>query len=60
MSIQLSNIVRSKLRGALLGGLVGDCLGSPFEGEATVGRTFLANYLKKLLVETTKSEYLEH
>jgi len=39
----------AKFRGSLLGSLVGDCLGSPFEGEAHIGRTHLTNYFNQIL-----------
>lgn len=46
-----SNMLKSKIRGCLLGGLIGDCLGAPFEGESPVGRVVLKNYFTKLLIE---------
>lgn len=55
MSSPLVSMVRSRFRGCLLGGLVGDCLGSPFEGDQVVGRNFLATYLNKML-DKNKSE----
>lgn len=43
-------ILRSKFRGCLLGALLGDCLGAPFEGEAmsSGGKLVLQKYFDKL------------
>ncbi|KAK9872672.1 hypothetical protein WA026_018806 [Henosepilachna vigintioctopunctata] len=43
-------ILKSRFRGCLLGSLLGDCLGAPFEGdEITAGeKTVIKNYLDKL------------
>lgn len=41
--------LHSKFRGCLLGGLIGDCLGSAFEGEQTVGKSVLNTYMQRLL-----------
>ncbi|CAL8127016.1 unnamed protein product [Orchesella dallaii] len=38
----------SRFRGSMLGSLMGDCLGSPFEGEASIGKVFLNNYFSQL------------
>lgn len=43
------NQLRSRFRGCLLGVHVGDTLGSPFEGDHTVARSNLRNYLNNLL-----------
>lgn len=43
-----SNLVRSKFRGSLLGVLIGDCLGSPYEGEYNVSRIVLQRFFDKL------------
>lgn len=44
MIMNLSN----KFRGCLVGGLLGDCLGAPFEGETRSSRSVLNSYFKKL------------
>lgn len=44
----------AKYRGCLIGALVGDCLGAPFEGDPTVPRTQLHKYLDKLEDPTFK------
>ena len=49
----VTNMV-SKFRGCLIGGLIGDCLGAPFEGDRTIARSVLNNYMKKQLDETHK------
>ncbi|XP_074604390.1 ADP-ribosylhydrolase ARH3-like [Brevipalpus obovatus] len=43
------NLLRSRFRGCLLGVHLGDTLGSPFEGDATVAKTVLRNYLNNML-----------
>lgn len=57
MSSPLLNMLRSKFRGCLHGALLGDCFGCPFEGEATVGKLFLTNYLHKISHENEKSQF---
>ncbi|KAI1278485.1 hypothetical protein HDE_14362 [Halotydeus destructor] len=42
---------KSKFRGCLIGSLIGDCLGAPFEGDSKVGVTFLTNYMNNLLAK---------
>lgn len=46
----------SKFRGCLIGGLIGDCLGAPFEGDQTVTKSLLTNFLTKRLDERHKRE----
>lgn len=46
-----SVLISSKFRGSFLGGLLGDCLGGPFEGQSTLDAgelLVLRNYLDKL------------
>ncbi|RWS29743.1 Poly(ADP-ribose) glycohydrolase ARH3-like protein [Leptotrombidium deliense] len=50
MSAQLSQLA-TKFRGTLLGALIGDCFGSPFEGEINVSKSVLKKYVSNLLVE---------
>ena len=38
----------SKFRGCLVGGLLGDCLGAPYEGYLTIKKTGLQEYFDKL------------
>ncbi|XP_069679686.1 ADP-ribosylhydrolase ARH3-like [Periplaneta americana] len=38
----------SKFRGCLLGSLLGDCLGAPFEGDVEISKSVLQNYFDKL------------
>lgn len=38
----------SKFRGALVGVLLGDCLGSPYEGDETVSKIMLQKYFDKM------------
>ncbi len=40
--------LQAKFRGALLGGAVGDALGAPFEGRATVEPAEVARHLRRL------------
>ena len=49
----------SKFRGCLLGGLIGDCIGSPFEGDKVVGRGALLSYFNKLLTTDKSSRSLQ-
>jgi len=41
-------LLRSKARGCLVGALLGDCLGSPYEGDNNVSKVVLQNYFDKL------------
>lgn len=50
----LSQVMRSKFRGCLLGALIGDCIGSPFEGESQVMKGMLNSFFSKLLVESNQ------
>lgn len=38
----------SKFRGCMVGSLLGDCIGTPFEGEFPIAKNMLANFFKKL------------
>jgi len=44
----ISNL-SSRFRGSLIGALIGDCLGGPFEGDALVSKTHLIRYFNQLL-----------
>lgn len=46
-----------KFRGCMVGALMGDCFGAPFEGEARVSRSVLNSYFKKLLDPNLKVPY---
>ena len=48
--------MKTKFRGCMLGTLVGDCLGAPFEGEDG-SRTIVHNYFNKLDSKTAKGKY---
>ena len=58
MSITMSSVSNNlaKFRGCLVGGLMGDCLGSPFEAESVITRSVLYNFLTKQMEESNKSE----
>lgn len=43
-----NSLLTSKVRGCLVGALLGDCLGSPYEGESNVSKVVLQNYFDKL------------
>ncbi|XP_064465926.1 ADP-ribosylhydrolase ARH3-like [Ornithodoros turicata] len=43
-----------KFRGCLVGSLLGDCLGAPFEGDFPVSKSVLTSYVSKLLEESSK------
>lgn len=47
-TIMESNLMRSKFRGSLLGVVIGDCLGSSYEGEYNISRVVLQRYFDKL------------
>ncbi|RWS00714.1 Poly(ADP-ribose) glycohydrolase ARH3-like protein [Dinothrombium tinctorium] len=51
MCTQVSQLA-NKFRGTLIGALLGDCLGAPFEGDFVVTKSVLTNYVTKLQVET--------
>jgi len=40
--------IDSKFRGCLVGGLLGDCLGAPYEGHYGISKPGLQNYFDKL------------
>lgn len=44
----------SKFRGCMLGCLIGDCLGSPFEGEEFVSIESIQKFLAKQLEEQSE------
>ncbi|GFT59959.1 ADP-ribose glycohydrolase ARH3 [Nephila pilipes] len=39
----------SKFRGSMIGVLIGDCLGGPFEGDTRISKRILGNYFSNLL-----------
>ncbi|XP_054258958.1 ADP-ribosylhydrolase ARH3-like isoform X2 [Macrosteles quadrilineatus] len=43
-----SALLTSKVRGCLVGALLGDCLGSPYEGDSNISKSVLQNYFDKL------------
>lgn len=47
-------VLADKFRGCLVGALLGDCLGAPFEGVFPVHTTELKSFLSKRLDESTK------
>ncbi|KAL7638779.1 UNVERIFIED_CONTAM: hypothetical protein RMT77_010313 [Armadillidium vulgare] len=47
----------SKFRGCLIGGLLGDCLGAPFEGENRISKSVLNSYFNRLLDPSLKVPY---
>jgi poly(ADP-ribose) glycohydrolase ARH3 len=49
MAGSMRSVINSKFRGCLLGGLIGDCIGSPFEGDKIVVRGALVSYFERLL-----------
>ncbi|CAG2100555.1 unnamed protein product [Medioppia subpectinata] len=54
MSSSVANLV-NRFRGCLVGGLIGDCLGSPFEGDNPISRSVLYNFVTKQLEESPKT-----
>ncbi|XP_027203858.2 ADP-ribosylhydrolase ARH3-like [Dermatophagoides pteronyssinus] len=44
----------SKFRGCMIGGLIGDCLGSPFEGETSIPIDSIQKFLTKQLEEQSE------
>lgn len=41
--------LHSKFRGSVIGALLGDCLGAPFETDIRISKRILSNYLKNLM-----------
>ncbi|XP_035204839.1 ADP-ribose glycohydrolase ARH3-like [Stegodyphus dumicola] len=41
-------MLASKFRGCMIGALMGDCLGAPFEGDSRVSNRVLSNYFNSL------------
>ena len=58
MSNQSSISLMSKFRGCLAGVLVGDCLGSPFEGNIVVPKVALQKFISKQLEEQSEKRKL--
>ncbi|KAF4522006.1 hypothetical protein B566_EDAN010855 [Ephemera danica] len=48
MAVSEGALIANKFRGCMLGSLLGDCLGAPFEGEPRVAKIVLQNYFDKL------------
>lgn len=51
-----SSLMRSKFKGSLLGVVLGDCLGSPYEGEYNVSKVVLQRFFDKLTGPYFKGE----
>ncbi|XP_068249415.1 ADP-ribosylhydrolase ARH3-like [Palaemon carinicauda] len=49
--------VASKFRGCMVGALMGDCFGAPFEGDINISRSVLNSYFKRLLDPDLKVPY---
>lgn len=47
----------SRFQGTLLGVLVGDCLGGPFEGSKYVSKAHLNKYFAKMLDPSVRREF---
>lgn len=54
MTSSICGQLASKFRGSLIGGLIGDCLGSPFEGEFPISKSVLQNFISAQLDEAHK------
>jgi poly(ADP-ribose) glycohydrolase ARH3 len=48
MALMDSISLASKFRGCLVGGLLGDCLGAPYEGDYGISKTVLQKYFDKM------------
>jgi poly(ADP-ribose) glycohydrolase ARH3 len=48
MALIDSILLASKFRGCLVGGLLGDCLGAPYEGDYRIPKTVLQKYFDTL------------
>jgi poly(ADP-ribose) glycohydrolase ARH3 len=48
MAVVDSISLASKFRGCLVGCLLGDCLGAPYEGDYGISKTVLQKYFDKL------------
>lgn len=46
-------VLKAKFKGSMIGALLGDCLGAPFEGDSHVSRRILTNYINNLMREGT-------
>lgn len=48
--VKMINVLKSKFRGCLIGCLLGDCMGAPFEGDALSAgaKIIIQNYFDKL------------
>lgn len=44
-------VLKAKFKGSMIGALLGDCLGAPFEGDSHVSKRILTNYINNLMRE---------
>lgn len=56
----LRKMLAKKFRGSLMGALIGDCFGAPYEGDSprTISDTQLQSFFDKLEGPPFKSKYL--
>ncbi|KAG0722445.1 Poly(ADP-ribose) glycohydrolase ARH3 [Chionoecetes opilio] len=55
--VEAVEVMAGRFRGCLVGGLMGDCLGAPFEGEPRASPTMLNTYFKRLNDPNLKVPY---
>ncbi|XP_060531177.1 ADP-ribosylhydrolase ARH3-like [Cylas formicarius] len=53
-------LLKGKFRGAMLGSLLGDCLGAPFESQEFISKVILQRYLDKLEDPEFKSPFKKY
>lgn len=46
--LEAVEVMAGRFRGCMVGSLMGDCLGAPFEGEPRSTRSVLNSYFKRL------------
>lgn len=56
---KLDGLLKGKFRGCMLGTLLGDCLGAPFEGEAG-SKVVVQKYFEKIDGPYKKCKYPSH
>lgn len=58
--LEAVEVMAGRFRGCLVGSLMGDCLGAPFEGEPRCTRSVLNSYFKRLAAPDLKVPYKQY
>ncbi|XP_045584021.2 ADP-ribosylhydrolase ARH3 isoform X1 [Procambarus clarkii] len=58
--VEAVEVMAGRFRGCMVGALMGDCLGAPFEGESRATRSILTSYFKRLSDPDLKVPYKQY